>query len=75
MSDDQRAIYLEGAHDSEPGRVCPSCERWFPEHEFTQDWRLAMPDECEGFCEGCVDEFFADDTCAHVTADGSMEYC
>jgi hypothetical protein len=44
MSDDQRSIYLESAHDEERGHVCPSCEEWYPECEYAQD--------CE-FCDAC----------------------
>lgn len=47
MSDDQRSIYLEGAHDTEPGRVCPSCEEWHAECEYAQD--------CE-FCDACEED-------------------
>lgn len=74
MSDDQRSIYLESAHDTEPGHACPSCEEWFPQNEYTQEWRDTLPEECKGYCESCVDDYFeADAPCVQRCADGSYQ--
>lgn len=86
MSDDQRAIYLEGAHDEEPGHVCLSCCCWFPESEYTQDWRDQIPEDAafsgedgEEFsvakcCTNCVDGYFEGFApCVQRCSDGSYQ--
>ncbi|WP_395089272.1 hypothetical protein [Armatimonas sp.] len=85
LTDGERDILAELNRDAEQG-LCPSCGHFYPASEYAQDWRGVLPDErletqdgnlipLAKCCTDCVDGFFADDTCAHVTADGSMEYC
>lgn len=81
LTDGERDILTELNRDAENG-LCLACGEFF----HPEDWYAQLPDECleteDGrlvplvrCCSDCIDGFFADDTCAHITADGSMELC
>ncbi len=60
-------------------RFCTSCEQWYPNAEFKnqpyychQSQGLETPEDNE-LCRECTREQNEPDTCAHLTADGSME--
>ena len=81
LTDGEKGILAELNREAESG-LCPTCGEPFQPEE----WYVQLPDEyleTEGgtavplakCCPDCIDGFFADDTCAHITADGSMELC
>jgi hypothetical protein len=77
LTDGEKGILAEQNREAREG-ACPVCGEFFR----VEEWYALLPDECletEGgslvplakCCPDCVDGFFVDDTCAHVTADGS----
>ena len=85
LTDGERAILDELNREAEEG-LCPVCGEFYPASEYTQEWRVLLPEEfleteTEALiplvrcCPDCVDGYFSDDTCAHRMADGSRELC